>query len=203
MSEDGRLDLRSFENDPAWQRKAELVGVNYPERIIEVVVMPYEQETLVGWEGRMVKETIERGSFDGIERRANRVRANRDHDEARTFGRACAFHPKRDEGLVAEIKVARTQLGDETLELAEDGCLDASAGFVPMAGGLRWLNRQAYRITKAWLRHIALVPEPAYPAAQVLAVRNGQRASSATPNLDAWRATLLEDHVASDPALNR
>jgi HK97 family phage prohead protease len=188
-----------------WHRNAELVGVNFPDRTIELVVMPYETETLVGYDGRMVTEVISRGAFDGIERRANRIRANRDHDETRTFGRALALHPSREDGLVAELKVARTPLGDETLELAEDGCLDASAGFLPMAGGMTWETRSSYRVSKAWLGHIAMVPDPAYETAKVLSVRSvgEQQPSSTTPHLDRVRAWRLHDLVASDTALNR
>ena len=35
--------------------------------------MPYEQETLVERDGRMVFEVCSAGAFDGIERRANRI----------------------------------------------------------------------------------------------------------------------------------
>src|SRR4029077_6248918 len=72
-------------------RSATQIGVNYPDRIIELVVMPYETETLVERDGRMVREIISRGAFDGIERRANRIRVNRDHDVTRTIGRAVAL----------------------------------------------------------------------------------------------------------------
>jgi HK97 family phage prohead protease len=189
---------------PCWQRAAELVAVSAPKRTIELIVMPYEAETLVAYDGRMVSEVISRGAFDGIERRVNRIRANRDHERERTFGRAVALHPSRQEGLVAEIKVARTPLGDETLELADDGCLDASAGFLPMDGGMSWETRSRYRVNKAWLGHIALVPEPAYDGARVLAVRSSsQPATSQTPNLDAYKSWRLQDLVASDAALNR
>jgi phage head maturation protease len=190
-----------------WVREAQLVDVSFPERTIELIVLPYEKPALVPWERRMVKETIARGAFDGIERRANRIRVNRDHELQRTVGRAFAIHPSREEGLVADVRIAKTELGDETLELAADGCLDASAGFLPMAGGLKWLTRSAYVITKGWLGHIALTPEPAHDT-RVLAVRAaaaGDEQPSATPNLDEWRALIAEDRlgavVASDPAL--
>ena len=189
------VEPRSFEHEEPWHRKAELIGVDFPNRTIDLVVIPYGQEVVVGWEGRTVTETIERGAFNGIERRANRIKANRDHDERRTFGRALTLHPERDEGLVGTVKVSRTPLGDETLELAEDGVLDVSAGFLPMAGGMRWLSRNAYRIVKGHLRHIALVPEGAYgEAAGVLAVRAAAHGPlSSTPNLDqalAWQREL-------------
>ena len=46
-----------------------------------------------------------------------------------------------------------------------------------MPGGENWLTRPASRIDKGWLGHIAMVPEPAYEGARVLAVR--QKASGA------------------------
>jgi HK97 family phage prohead protease len=173
-------------------RQARLVGVSFPQRTIELVVMPYEEETMVGYEGRMVTEIVSRGAFDGIERRANR-----DHNLERTVGRAVAFHPSREEGLVSEVRIAQTPLGDETLQLAEEEILDASAGFLPMPGGERWESRIRRRIVKAWLGHIAMTPDPAYESARVLAVRQaaeqvkGERI--ATPNLDQVYAWRLEE----------
>lgn len=181
-----------------WHREAQLVGVSFPSRIIELIVLPYEKPADVPWQGRRVTEIVSRGAFAGIERRANRVRVNRDHQLERTVGRAVAFHPNRDEGLVAELKIANTDLGTETLELAADGCLDASAGFLPMRGGMRWEGPDRYRITKAWLGHVAMTPDPAYEDAKVLAVRAAEHGpSSTTPNLDQVRAWLSVDRAAS------
>ena len=182
-----------------WIRSAQLVDVSFAERTIEMIVIPYDTRTLVAYKGRMVHESIDRGAFAGIERRANRVRVNREHERMQTIGRAVAFHPSREEGLVSEVKIAKTPLGDETLELAADGCLDASAGFAPMPGGMHWLERSAYRVSKAWLAHIAMTSEPAYEGAQVLAVRSvGDPVDvSATPNLDQWRAMLAEDRLSA------
>jgi HK97 family phage prohead protease len=194
-----------LEPGPLWRRAAEVLEVSFPSRTIELVVIPYEQPTEVGWEGRTVRETIARGAFDGIQRRANRVRVNVDHNEtvAGTIGRAVAFHPSREVGLVAEVKIANTQLGTDALELAADGDLGASAGFRPMRGGMQWETRDAYRITKAFLKHIALTPDPAYPGAQVLAVRSGAAlapaGAAAFPNLELVRQMLLQDRVKSDP----
>jgi hypothetical protein len=63
-----------------------------------------------------------------------------------------------------------------------------------MPGGEHWETRNRVRIRKAWLGHIALVPEPAYEGARVLAVRGkGERAApTATPNLDSLRLAELE-----------
>lgn len=175
------------------------MGVSFPQRTIELVVMPYGRGAQVPWDGgrREVTEIIERGAFDGIERRANRIRANRDHQDQRTFGRATALYPSREEGLVAQVRVARTALGDETLELADDGCLDASAGFQVKPGGMSWENRTRYRVNKAFLVHIALVPDGAYGEhAGVLAVRQAETATlerPAAPNLAALRLQRLRE----------
>lgn len=182
-------------------RSAELVSVDEPKRVITLIVMPYETPTTVAHEGRVVREIVSRGAFDGIERRANRIRVNRDHEASRTVGRALALHPSRKEGLVGDLRIARTVLGDETLALAEEGILDASAGFLPMPGGEQWEGRSLRRLTKVWLAHIAMTPDPAYEGARVLAVRQREAAGtlSATPNLDlvrSWRQADRYPHLS-------
>jgi HK97 family phage prohead protease len=180
-------------------RASEVTGVSFPKRLIELIVMPYETMTEVAHRGRMISEIVSRGAFDGIERRPNRVKVNRDHKRDRTIGKAVALHPSRQEGLIAEVKISPVPLGDETLVLAEDGILDASAGFGIMdePGAEVWETRSRHRLNKLWLDHIALVPDPAYETANVLAVREAPEpvVASATPNLDRvrleqWRREL-------------
>jgi len=204
------MDEQTSEQTPTGQleyRAARQLGVSFPDRTIELVVMPYETEALVPWQGRMVREIVSAGAFDGIERRANRVRVNRDHDVTRTVGRAVRFWPSREEGLVAEVRIAQTQLGDETLQLADEEILDASAGFLPMPGGESWEGRSRRRLTKLWLGHIAMTPEPAFETARVLAVRSSKPGepltleevaveNPVTPNLNQVRAWLLESRYS-------
>jgi phage head maturation protease len=180
-------------------RAAQTIGVSFPARTIELIVMPYEEETVVPFAGRMIREICSAGAYDGIERRANRVKVNRDHDITRTVGRATKFSPSREEGLVAEVRIARTQLGDETLQLAEEEILDASAGFLPMPGGERWEGRSLRRLLKVWLGHIAMTPDPAFESAKVLAVRSAtadEIERERTPNLDAVRAWRAESRYS-------
>lgn len=167
--------------------------VDWAERTIELVAMPYDQEAAVLVHGRAVLESCAPGAFDGVERRANRVKVNRDHNFERTVGRAVGLFPNRPEGLVAKLRIApKLQLGDDTLALAEDHALEASVGFAVMPGGERWLEgRSRRRLERLFLEHISLVPEGAYDA-QVIDVRAAQLAPVeyvATPNLDdvlAW-----------------
>lgn len=186
---------------PLEYRRAQTLDVRFADRIIEVIAVPYDAEAPVPVAGRMILESIAPGAFDGVERRANRIKVNRDHDVRLTCGRVVALHPSRVEGLVGELKIGRSPLGDETLEYAADGILDASIGFAPFPGHEHWTEqRSKRRITKAYLGHIAMVPEPAYESANVLAVR--ERATSAapavaTPNLDALRWAELERQLDS------
>jgi len=189
-----------------WEyRASELVDVSFPKRQIELIVMPYEQEALVPYGGRVVTEICSRGAYDGIEARNGRVRVNRDHDVTRTVGRAVTLHPSRTEGLVAVIYVSRVPLGEETLELAGDGVLDASAGFrlkLDKAGRVEpnaetWETRTRRRLNKLYLGHIALTPEPAYESANVLAVRQAEPVAPAgAPNREKLRMLEWEEAYA-------
>lgn len=186
------LEFRSKEHG------VEVVGVSFPDRTIELIVMPYEHPAHVRDRGRSYEEIVSRGAFAGVEARTGRIRCNRDHDVTRTIGRVAALHTSRDDGLVAELRISRTALGDETLALADDGVLDASAGFALLRGpdgkivdGAEvWETRTRRRLNHLWLGHVALTPEPAYETAQVLAVRSQgapephSDGSVATPNRD-------------------
>jgi HK97 family phage prohead protease len=188
-------------------RSGTQLGVSFPKRLIELVVSPYEEPTLVEYRGRMISETIARGAYNGIQRRARSskpVHANRDHDVTRPVGKVIAFHPSREEGLVAEVKVSRGPLGDETLDMCDDGVLGISAGYRPKSPeheNEKWEGRNRVRILKAWLGHVAFTAVPAYEGAKVLSVRNADEHNAelvegeqvVTPNLDIVRGWLLTD----------
>jgi HK97 family phage prohead protease len=178
---------------PLEYRAAKQVGVSFPKRTIELVVVPYDEHALVEHHGRMITESVAPGAFDGIERRPNRIRVLRDHDNSRVVGRATVLHPSRKEGLVAELRIAKTELGEETLTLADDDMLDASAAFLPMPGGEQWPNRSERRLTKLYLGHVAMTPDPAFAGAKVLSVRSSGEPAGETPNADLVRSWLLAD----------
>lgn len=181
---------------PLEDRSSSVADINHTQRIIEVIAVPYDEQAAVEYRGEMWVESFDRHAFDGIEKRPNRVRANRDHDERRTIGKVVNFWPSRDEGLVAAVRIAQTPLGDETLALAEEDCLSASIRFA-VRGRDQELNRanRSRRVKRAFLHHLAFLPEPAYEGAGVLSVRHAGHPLLAadlpqlvTPNLDELRA---------------
>ena len=158
---------------PVEFRSSSVAGVNFAQRVLELIAVPYEETAPVEYRGEMWNESFMRGAFDGIEKRPNRVRANRDHDGRRTVGKVTTFWPSRSEGLVAAVRIAPTPLGDETLALADEDCLGASVGFA-VRGSDQELDRRnrTRRIRRAFMDHLAFVPDPAYQGAGVLNVRS-------------------------------
>jgi phage head maturation protease len=100
-------------------------------------------------------------------------------------------------GLIAEVKIARTPRGDETLQLASEGMLSASAGFGVYRNGEK-LDRfnNTRRIIHGWLDHVSMVMRPAYEGAEVLAVRS-------TPNRDVMQQdpVFVWARLRNDPVM--
>lgn len=188
--------------------------VRFDKREIDVVAVPWNMPMPVAdatprGVHRYTEEHLP-GSFDGIERRANRVKTLRDHDPAKLLGRAKAFYPKHRDGLLSTLGISRTPAGDDVLELAADGALDVSIGFAPMPDGEEWNRERSHvRRTRSFLGEVSFVTFGAFTGAEtsgagVLAVRNGglvlatgdedelQEHASATPNKDKIRLMLLE-----------
>lgn len=175
MTEDVRDEVVERPKAPVELRTATLADMNFGQRLVTLIVAPYEQPTSVMWQDEVWTEQFERSAWNGIEGRPNRVRANRAHDKRLTCGKAVKFFPSRQEGLVAEVRMANTPLGDETLELAKEDCLSVSAGFAALPRD-QIIDRRSRtrRITTAYLDHISFVEDPAYPGAQVLSVRENE-----------------------------
>lgn len=167
------------------------------ERIITVCVVPYEQEAIVEDGGQIWTETWVHGALTrclAALTDPSVIRVNREHDRGLTVGKVIALRDT-PAGLHADLRIARTARGDETLALAREGCLSASIGAGARAGGIiRDYTRRVRRVVGAELLHIALVESPAYTGATVLAVRSR---ACGRPNLDAlthstayWRGQL-------------
>jgi HK97 family phage prohead protease len=178
--------------EPVEHRAAVVTNVDFAERIIDMIVVPYDQEAVVEYppgSGRMVVESVAPGAFDGIETRGEHVTANRDHDYTRTVGKVLSYRSGNPTGLNAQVYVSETTLGDETLRLAADGVLKASAGMLIRRTD-QVIKNGTRRVKRAFLDHVALVPNPAYKGAGVLAVRQERGSEAAdegpppTPNLD-------------------
>jgi hypothetical protein len=186
--------------EPILYRSSSVVGVNYAQRLIEFVAAPYDEEAVVMWRGEPWRELFLRGAWDGIEKRPNRVKVNREHEKTRTIGKIVSFWPSRDEGLVGRARIANTPLGDETLALADDECLGASVGY---AAPSRYVDLDKSsrpglrRVKRAIMDHLAFVSDPTWQSAAVLSVRNLAQPGPAadlpkldTPILDDLRAYL-------------
>jgi HK97 family phage prohead protease len=179
-----------------------LDAVDRKQRLIDVIAVPWDQETEVPWRGELWREVFRRGAFDGIEPHAGRIRVNREHVRGDTVGKVVQFDTTADAGLLARVKVASTPRGDETLALAEEDMISASVGYrVKDAGDVRLNKRTRVReVLRACLDHLGLVESPAYVGAQVLAVREDQSGLAVvgtplpeTPSLDEF----LNDDVLS------
>lgn len=176
---------------PIELRNAIVENVDQQQRIITIIAAPYEESGPVMYRGQVWNEVIARGAFDGIDKRPNRIKANRDHDEKRPVGKAINFWPGDERGLLGEVKISKTLLGDETLALADDHVLGLSVGYAAPADNEHTVfDRRSMirRIKKAYLDHLAFVTNPTWVGAEVLSVRSNdvveQGELAQTPNLD-------------------
>lgn len=184
--------LQSRPLGPVEWRSAVVADINRSQRIVEVIAVPYNEETLVEYplgSGKTIMESVLPGAFKGIDTRSpdQRITVNREHDYGKTIGITRAVFPDREDGLVAELKISSTTDGDNALGLAEDGALGASVGMQVRKSDQRVVGNRRH-ILRAFLDHISLVAMPAYVGASVLSVREREalppREPVATPHLD-------------------
>lgn len=184
-------------------------GVDFGQRIITVLAVPYEQPTRVPFRQEVWNEVFTRSAFNGIESQTRKIPATaaleipaNNHQGGRLVGRVISSDPYGEAGLVSEIKISRTPQGDDTLELAADEALWPSIGFLVKNPRFdQELDRytKTRRVNRAFLDHLAFVGQPAYDGAKILAMRSADSAVleseleplSPTPRLDAF----LEDPI--------
>ncbi len=172
-------------------------GVDFAQRLITVIAVPYEEPAPVEYRSEIWNELFERGAFNSVTGSPHRVRVNRDHNKTRTIGKVVQFWPERSEGLVAEVRVAKTPLGDESLALADEDMLSASVGFgVRPTDQILDRRTMTRRIRTAYLDHLSFVESPAYVGAQVLSVRDLTGGEAA--KLEPIRTPLLDQFAADD-----
>jgi phage head maturation protease len=134
--------------------------------------------------------------------------ANREHVKGSTVGKVVAFHPDAREGLIADVKIAKTLAGDETLALADEGMIFPSVGFAVVKGSDQELNHSTNPATRyvrrAFVDHMGFTEDPAYIGAGVLAVRSATDVTAAeelaaipvsTPALDEWISWMSSRRV--------
>lgn len=115
------------------------------------------------------------GAFNHQLRAANRVRGSRQHIElGGTLIGAARSLEDRPDGLHFELRVSKTAMGDETLELINDKALNqVSIGFRERPNGNVRTASGSIRRTSADLFEIAFVDDGAYgDAASVTGVRS-------------------------------
>jgi HK97 family phage prohead protease len=187
---------------PVELRAASVSDVRFPERIIDLVAVPYDEWTPVEYRGRFVEESFAPGAFGNVQNRAHKFLVNLAHDADRVVGRVLRLNPDASEGLRSELLIRRGADGDQVLDDAADGMLGGSVGFAALPDDQRWETRDRRRIVKAYLDHIGLVFNPAYHSAKVVDVRSADVTSNrpprvSTPNLDAILAARLEADYSS------
>lgn len=88
---------------PVEWRSAVVADVNRRERIVEVIAVPYNEETLVEYppgSGKTIMESVLPGAFEGIDTRSHRITVNREHDYGKTIGIARNLYPSAKRALL-------------------------------------------------------------------------------------------------------
>jgi HK97 family phage prohead protease len=167
-------------------RRAEIAKVAYPDRMLELIAVPYDEWTPVEYRGRIVEESFAPGAFGAVAMRARKFLVNMEHDAARWVGTVLELRADDPAGLRTKIKIRRGPEGDAALDDAADSLLGASVGFAVGPRGKEQFTDGRRRIEKAFLDHIALTAQPAYVGAEVVDVRTQPQvtAATSTPNLD-------------------
>lgn len=179
--------------------------VDFKERVITVVAVPYESPAMVEYRHAVWQEIFSRSAFNGIEARQraipasaqlNTVDGGHSHEGSRLVGRVAKAYPDSEPGLITDVKISKTAAGDETLQLAADHVLHPSVGFRmnnPHRDQQLDRGTMTRRINRAFLDHLAFVGVPAYPDAKVLAVRSAVQQTekdlpplAETPRMDAF-----------------
>jgi HK97 family phage prohead protease len=143
-------------------------------RTIEGRIAPWDTPALVtkpvaGW------ESFKRGAFDKSLNESGRkipmLLRHSEHEPAAVL----VSHDNRDDGQHATFRALKTRAGDDALELIREGVylgLSVGGWAVPARTEIHRQNGKQYIIrSEVKLDHVALLREPAYAGAEVLALR--------------------------------
>lgn len=143
-------------------------------RRLRGIAVPFDEPTPIRDAEGEYLEVFRRGAFrQTINRGVERVKLLAQHNRADlAFGRAELLR-EDPAGLFGEFLIPRTQMGDEVLELARAGVLDAfSIGFVPLEAGTRWNEDRTFaERTEVALREVSVVNWGAFEGARITGVR--------------------------------
>lgn len=155
-----QMEARELETDGILVRDLE-------KREIEARIVPWDSviQTSAG------REMFARGAFKDAQ--AQNVVLRMFHQDP-PAGKGIALEDRAD-GAYMVFRVSKTPKGDEVLTLASDGVTKGvSVGFEPVPGGTEYRNIDGQRTavyTRAALREVSTTWNPAYPRAEVLAIR--------------------------------
>lgn len=142
-------------------REFVLDGVEFSERIVKGIGVPYGVRTDLGW----AEEEFLPGSVD-----ASGARLLYQHRE--TIGVVESYEDSQD-GVFISCKVSKTRSGDEALELVKDGAIKSfSIGFLPDEYDIIIESgKEIIRHRKVKCLEFSLVTFPAYEDAKVTEIR--------------------------------
>lgn len=161
-------------NDEILERAdATVRDVDFKQRLITVLAVPWEQEGDVMWRGEWWKEVVSRSAFNGLEDHAGRIPVNRQHVVGDTVGKVVQADTKDPQGLILVTRIAKTPRGEETLNLAAEDMIGASVGYKIKKPSDIEIHRQRMtrRVLRGFLDHLSFVESPTWDSARVLAVR--------------------------------
>lgn len=127
------------------------------QRLVAGRIIPYGEQIMV----RGKPESFTQGALAGVDTQRTKLF---DH-HTRGVGKLTQLEERAD-GAYAEFRVSRTARGDELLELANDGVLSFSPGFIPGSQTRDGVHTQIRAMPE-----VSLVSMPAYSMAEVLSVR--------------------------------
>src|SRR4051812_28470313 len=144
-------------------------------RTLQGRIAPYNTPTRVGDPGRPAyMEVIRPGAFTrSLSERGDRIRLFAGHDDgAMPIGKAVDWQDSPD-ALYGTFELADTNAGRDAAALVRDGIVTGlSIGADEIGRGTRVGADGVVERTELKLYHVGLVPDPAYDAARVLALRS-------------------------------